>query len=139
MNALPVKLQHLVLYVKDIMVSHNWYRNLFGLQFSAQNDPNGSAAMSVISQSMHFFSFGHYHHDLAFCTRKGVMPDNTSLLNYAVRLSEDTTISEFINRLEEHSIQYEEGRLLKSARVPSGHKVIRLIDPNGYWVEVIGK
>jgi len=139
MNTIPVKLQHLVLYTKDIVVSHRWYRKLFELQFSAQNDPDGSAAMSIISQSMHFFSFGHYHHDMAFCTRKGIKPDNTSLLNYAVRLNDSTSIEDFIVRLETLNIPYQKGRLLKSAKTPVGLEAISIKDPNGYWIEVLGK
>ncbi len=135
----PVKFQHLVIYAKDLIQSHKWYRKVFDLQFSAQNDPDGSAAMSVIQQSMHFFSFGHYHHDLAFCSRKGVHPDNTSIVNYAMRLRENTTITDFKNRLEKENIPYRKGRLLKSAKTPDGLQAVCFKDPNGYWIEVLGE
>lgn len=135
----PVKFQHLVLYAKDLIQSHKWYRKVFDLQFSAQNDPGGSAAMSVIQQSMHFFSFGYYHHDLAFCSRKGVHPDNTSIVNYAMRLRENTTITDFIARLEKENIPYRKGRLLKSAKTPEDLQAVCFKDPNGYWIEILGK
>jgi len=135
----PVKFQHLVLFTKDLIRSHKWYRKVFDLQFSAQNDPNGSAAMSILKQSMHFFSFGYYHHDLALCTREGVMPDNTSIVNYAMRLRDNTTIKDFIARLEKENISYKNDRLLKSAKTPEGLKAVCFKDPNGYWIEVIGK
>jgi len=135
----PVKFQHLVLYTKDLIKSHKWYRQLFNLQFSAQNDPNGSAAMSVITQRMHFFSFGYYHHDLALCDRKGVVPDNTSILNYAMRLRDNTTIEDFITRLETEKIPYKKGRLLQSSKIPDGLHAVCFKDPNGYWIEVLGK
>ncbi len=135
----PIKFQHLVLYTKDLVQSHRWYRKLFDLQFSAQNDPNGSAAMRLIKQSMHFFSFGHYHHDLALITRKGIQPDNKSLLNYSMRLRETTSMEDFIKRLENQQITYKEGRLLQSAKIPKGERAVSFKDPNGYWIEVLGK
>ncbi len=135
----PTKFQHLVLFTKDLVKSHKWYRRLFNLQFSAQNDPNGSAAMSVLKQSMHFFSFGYYHHDLALCERKGIMPDNTSIVNYAMRLRDNTTLAEFITRLEKENIPYKKERILKSARTPDGLQAVSFKDPNGYWIEVLGK
>ena len=135
----PVKFQHLVLYTKDLVKSHRWYRKIFDLQFSAQNDQNGSAAMAILNQSMHFFSFGYYHHDIALCTRKGVMPDNTSMVNYAMRLRDTTTIADFISRLEKDNIVYREGRLLKSAKIPDGLQAICFKDPNEYWIEILGK
>lgn len=135
----PIKFQHLVIYTKDLIQSHRWYRKLFNLQFSAQNDPDGSAAMSVTSQSMHFFSFGFYHHDLALVSRKGVMPDNTSILNYAMRLRDNVSLSAFTKRLEKENIPYRQGRLLKSAKTPDGLQAVCFKDPNGYWIEVLGR
>lgn len=135
----PLKFQHLVLFTKDLLESHQWYRKLFNLQFSAQNDPDGSAAMSVMTQSMHFFSFGYYHHDLALCARKGIMPDNTSMINYAMRLRDNTTLAEFITRLEKDNIPYRKGRILKSAKIPEGLQALSFKDPNGYWIEIFGK
>ncbi len=135
----PVKLQHLVLFAKDLVISHKWYRKVFDLQFSAQNDPNGSAAMSILKQSMHFFSFGYYHHDIALCSRKGVMPDNTSLVNYAMRLNDTTTLEDFIARLEKENVAYKKGRLLKSAKTPDGLQAVCFKDPSGYWIEVLGR
>ena len=138
-STLPVKLQHLVMYTKDLVTSHRWYRNLFNLQFSAQNDPDGSALMSLAEQTMHFFSFGHYHHDLAFASKKGVMPDNTSFLNYTMRLRDHVPMDDFIKRLEQQDITYRRGRLLQSAKTPEGLQAICFKDPNGYWVEIVGK
>ena len=135
----PVKFQHLVLFTKDLIQSHRWYRKFFDLQFSAQNDKNGSAAMSILSQSMHFVSFGYYHHDLALCSRKGIMPDNTSILNYAMRLNDTTTLNDFITRLEKENITYKKGRLLQSAKTPDGLQAVCFKDPNGYWIEVLGR
>jgi catechol-2,3-dioxygenase len=135
----PIKFQHLVLYTKDLIQSHRWYRKLFNLQFSAQNDPSGSAAMRLIKQQMHFFSFGHYHHDLALITRKGIQPDNKSMLNYSMRLRDHTSMTTFIKRLKDQHIHYKEGRLLKSAKTPAGLRAVCFKDPNGYWIEVFGK
>lgn len=138
-NTFPTKFQHLVLFAKDLVQSHQWYRKVFDLQFSAQNDPDGSAAMNAISQSMHFFSFGYYHHDLALCKRRRVKPDNTSIVNYAMRLRDSTTIADFSARLMEQKVSYKHGRVLKSAKIPDGLQAISFKDPNGYWIEVIGK
>ena len=135
----PAKLQHLVIFTKDLEQSHQWYKRLFGLQFSAKNHPDSSAAMRLIKQTMHFFSFGFYHHDLALVSREGVQPDNTSLLNYAVRLKEGVTLTDFVKRLEEANISYRSGRLLKSANLPEGYQAVCFKDPNGYWIEILGK
>lgn len=137
-QTLPVKFQHLVMYTKDLVTCHQWYRNLFKLQFSAQNDPDGSALMSLAAQSMHFFSFGHYHHDLAFAKKKDVTPDNTSFLNFSMRLRGDVSLADFIKRLEDYKVTYKHGRLLQSARTPEGLQAVCFQDPNGYWVEIFG-
>jgi len=138
-GTLPTKFQHIVIYVKDLVQSHRWYRSVFNLQFSAKNHPDSSAAMKVITQTMHFFSFGYYHHDLALVHRKGITPDNTSLLHYTLRLQDSETIARFTERLDNQNIPYRKGRLLHSAKTPDGLQAVYFEDPNGYWIEVLGK
>ncbi|MFK7979990.1 MAG: VOC family protein [Saprospiraceae bacterium] len=135
----PVKFQHLVVFVKDLVESHRWYRKLFKLQFSAQNDPNGSAIQAVSNQYMHFFSFGYYHHDMCFVVKPGIIPDNSSMLNYAVRLRDEISIADFIKILDKEKVTNKKGRLLKSAKSPDNLQAVTIKDPNGYWVEVLGK
>ena len=53
-------------------VVSKWYQKIFKLQFSAKNHPDSSAAMRLSEQIMYFYSFGYYHHDLAFAVKKGV-------------------------------------------------------------------
>ena len=133
----PTKFQHLVLYTADLKASSDWYQKIFKLQFSAKNHPDSSAAMRLIKQTMHFFSFGHYHHDFAVVTRPDVTPDNTSLLYFSMRLKELETLAKLKTRLELENILYYEGRILKSANTPFDNRVIHFQDPiNKYWIEV---
>lgn len=135
----PEKLQHLVIFTKDLIACHRWYRKLFKLQFSALNEPNGSALQTLNKQHMHFFSFGYYHHDICFVEKPEVTPDNTSILNFAVRLRDHTTVSDFIKILDKEQVPFKKGRLLASARTPDNLQAVTIKDPNGYWVEVFGQ
>lgn len=67
------------------------------------------------------------------------MPDNTSMVNYAMRLRDNTIIADFIARLRKKNVSYKNGRLLKSAKIPDGLTAICFKDPNGYRIEVFGK
>lgn len=134
----PTKFQHLVLYAKDHAKSAEWYQRIFNLQFSARNHPDSSAAMRMIKQTMFFYSFGHYHHDIAIVKRDGVTPDNTSMLHFSLRLKPSASMDELIKKLERENVKVHEGRVLRSSKVPAENRVIHFQDPiNHYWVEVL--
>jgi len=134
----PTKFQHVVLFTNDIISSSKWYQKIFKLQFSAKNHPDSSAAMRISKQIMHFYSFGHYHHDLAFAQKVGVQPDNTSLLYFTMRLKKGEHMEELKNRLGQEQINYYEGRILKSAKRIKNNSAIHFVDPiNHYWIEIL--
>lgn len=134
----PTKFQHLVLYTKDHQATVEWYQKIFRLQFSAKNHPDSSAAMRVIKQIMYFYSFGYYHHDLAFVTRKGVKPDNTSMLYFSLRLKSNASLEKLKTRLSEEGVSFHAGRILKSSKTAPGNQSIYFQDPiNHYWIEIL--
>ena len=133
------KFQHLVFYVKNIAATEAFYKRVFRLNFSAANNPNTSALQRIAGQSMSFYSFGHYHHDLAFCENKDLKPQTDDILHYAVQLKEGKTVDSLIVSLEQEGVRYRRGRLLQSARTPEGYQAVCLQDPDGRWIEVIGK
>lgn len=134
----PTKFQHLVLFTSDLTATSQWYQKIFKLQFSAKNHPDSSAAMRMSQQTMYFYSFGYYHHDLAFAAKKDVHPDNTSLLYYSMRLKEKESLAELKTRLQQEKIAYREGRILKSAKTPTHTQAIHFLDPvNKYWIEIL--
>lgn len=134
----PTKFQHLVLFTSDIVASSEWYQKIFKLQFSAKNHPDSSAAMRLSEQTMYFYSFGYYHHDLAFAAKKRVHPDNTSMLYFSMRLKESENLADLKTRLKKEQIAYKEGRILKSAKTPTNKQAIHFLDPvNKYWIEIL--
>lgn len=134
----PTKFQHLVLFTSDLAASSKWYQKIFRLQFSAKNHPDSSAAMRLSEQTMYFYSFGYYHHDLAFAAKKGVRPDNTSLLYFSMRLKQTESLADLKTRLEKEQIAYRKGRILQSANIPANTQAIHFLDPvNQYWIEIL--
>ncbi|MEM6724506.1 MAG: VOC family protein [Bacteroidota bacterium] len=134
----PSKFQHLVLFTKDHAKSAEWYQKIFQLQWSARNHPDSSAAMRVMNQTMYFYSFGYYHHDLALVTRPDVVPDNSSMLYFSFQLKASASIDELQARLTSEGISVHTGRLLKSAQQDANRQVIHFQDPiNQFWIEVI--
>ena len=132
------KFQHLVLYTSDIVATSKWYQKIFKLQFSAKNHFDSSAAMRVLNQTMYFYSFGYYHHDLAFASRPDVKPDNTSMLYYSMRLKDTENLADLKKRLAEEEIEVHEGRVLKSAKTPADNQAIHFLDPiNKFWIEIL--
>ncbi|MEM7801079.1 MAG: hypothetical protein AAF633_17940 [Chloroflexota bacterium] len=103
------------------------------------NNPDTSAAQRIAKQSMSFYSFGFYHHDLAFCENKGLEPQMDDMQHVTLRLKEGETINDLIASLEDKGIAYRRGRLLQSAKTPAGFQAVCLQDPDGRWVEIIGK
>jgi catechol 2,3-dioxygenase-like lactoylglutathione lyase family enzyme len=132
------KLQHHVFYVKDLEACREFYTGLFNVQFSARNHQDSSAAMRMANQAMYFFSFGYYHHDICFVVAPKVPFDNDEMLHMTFVLRENETLAELKNKLQKRNIIWKEGRLIASAKLPSGKNAIAFPDPNGHWIEVIG-
>jgi catechol 2,3-dioxygenase-like lactoylglutathione lyase family enzyme len=132
------KLQHHVFYVKNLEESRKFYVDLFDVQFSARNHQDSSAAMRMQNQAMYFFSFGHYHHDICLVEAPNINFDNDEMLHMTFVLRENQTIDELKARLKSKQIVWKEGRLIASAKAPTGKQAINFPDPNGHWVEVLG-
>jgi 2-keto-4-pentenoate hydratase/2-oxohepta-3-ene-1,7-dioic acid hydratase in catechol pathway/catechol 2,3-dioxygenase-like lactoylglutathione lyase family enzyme len=133
------KLQHLVIYVDDLARSQEFYTKLFDLQFSALNHPDSSAAMRLAKQEMHFFSFGHYHHDLCLVKHHRLKMDNRSMMHYSMVARDDHMFDTVVDRLRQMNVPYREGRLLLSARVEPGSRAVCFQDPNNHWIEMLSR
>lgn len=133
------KLQHLVIYVNDMERSQDFYTQLFDLQFSALNHPDSSAAMRLAKQEMHFFSFGHYHHDLCLVKHHKLTMDNRSMMHYSMVTRDPDKFAVVVERLRKMHVPYREGRLLASARAEPGSQAVCFQDPNKHWIEILSQ
>src|SRR5580700_9558475 len=124
------KLQHHVIYVSDLKRSKDFYMKLFDLQFSALNHPDSSAAMRLSHQEMHFFSFGFYHHDICLVKHHKLKMDNGSMMHFALTTSDAAAFDAIHSRAESMRLAIREGRLVASARPPSGGRAFCLQDPD---------
>ena len=129
------KLQHHVIYVRDLEESLGFYTKLFNLQVSARNHPDSSAAMRLANMEMRFFSFGHYHHDICFVKHGKLTMDNGSMLSFALVARGREAFDAVRARAAQMGVTIHEGRLLKSAK--SGGRAFWLQDPNNHVVEVL--
>ncbi len=139
MNREVVKFQHHVFYVTDLKRSKDFYMDLFDLQFSALNHPDSSAAMKLAKQEMHFFSFGHYHHDICLVKHHELKMDNESLLHYTMEVADAHDFDHILQKSKKEKIQLKEGRMLKSAKFEKGWKAFCIQDPDNHWIEIIHK
>jgi catechol 2,3-dioxygenase-like lactoylglutathione lyase family enzyme len=131
------KLQHHVFYVDDLARSKDFYIRLLDLQFSALNHPDSSAAMRLSHQEMHFFSFGFYHHDICMVKHHKLKMDNASMLHFALATFEPAAFSVIRARAESMGLTIRQGRLIASARPPSGGRAFCVQDPDKHWVEIL--
>jgi catechol 2,3-dioxygenase-like lactoylglutathione lyase family enzyme len=131
------KLQHHVFYVEDLARSKDFYIRLLDLQFSALNHPDSSAAMRLSHQEMHFFSFGFYHHDICLVKHHKLKMDNGSMLHFALATPDAEAFDAIRSHAESMGLAIREGRLVASARPPSGGRAFCLQDPDKHWVEIL--
>ena len=131
------KLQHHVFYVDDLARSKDFYMRLFDLQFSALNHPDSSAAMRLSHQEMHFFSFGFYHHDICMVKHHKLTMDNGSMLHFALATPDAAAFAAIRARADSMGLVILEGRLVASARPPSGGRAFCVRDPDKHWIEIL--
>jgi catechol 2,3-dioxygenase-like lactoylglutathione lyase family enzyme len=131
------KLQHHVFYVDDLARSKDFYIRLLDLQFSALNHPDSSAAMRLSHQEMHFFSFGFYHHDICLVKHHKLKMDNGSMLHFALTTPDAAAFDAIRSRAESMGLAILEGRLIASAKPPSGGRALCLQDPDKHWIEIL--
>ncbi|WHY69827.1 VOC family protein [Neobacillus sp. SuZ13] len=130
------KLQHVVFYVNDLEVSQRFYEMIFDVQCSATAHPDSSAAMRLVGNTMKFYSFGHYQHDICLVQNPKVVVDNEQWNHYSLKLANGIRLDEIKRRLEKLRIPYFEGRMLPIFSNEQ-EKVIHFKDPNGHVIEVV--
>ncbi len=129
------KLQHHVFYVTDLEQSQAFYTGLLDLQFSALNHPDSSAAMRLSHQEMHLYSFGHYHHDICLVKHHKLIPDNGSMLSFAVVARDAAAFAAIRARAEAMGLRPRDGRLLASATPVEA--AFSVTDPDGHVIEIL--
>ena len=130
------KLQHHVFFVRSLEEAKAFYMDVLHINFSADNSPDSSAAMSLIGQSMNFYSFGKYHHDLCLVHNpKLTMKPDDDFLHFTLKLNTDKNLEILKQRLSAKKIPYREGRVLQSQA--QDINAINFNDPSGNLIEII--
>lgn len=130
------RLQHHVFFVRSLEEAREFYTDIFDLNFSADNSPTSSAAMFLIGQSMNFYSFGYYHHDLCFVHNpKFEMKADDDMLHITLELAPEKELAELEERLNKRKHAYKKGRLLASQ--DQSVDGLHFQDPSGNLIEVI--
>lgn len=116
-----MKLKNVLIVVKDIERSRNFYHDLFGLDLILDNDGNMILTEGLVLQDERIWKE---------FTGKEVIPENNACELYF----EEKEIEEFADRLEKYdpSVKYV-NRLMTHSW---GQKVIRFYDPDGNLIEV---
>jgi 2-keto-4-pentenoate hydratase/2-oxohepta-3-ene-1,7-dioic acid hydratase in catechol pathway/catechol 2,3-dioxygenase-like lactoylglutathione lyase family enzyme len=135
-SPVPVRFQHAVFYVRDLAQSQAFYQDIFDVQFSARNHPDSSAAMRLVGQTMMFFSFGHYHHDICFVQNPGVSVDNEQWLHFTVRARTRPAFEAIRDRAAARGLKVSAGRVL-SIYGGGPDDALHFRDPDGHVVEVV--
>lgn len=116
-----MKLKNILIVVKDIEKSKEFYHKLFGLETILDNDGNMILTEGLVLQEESIWKK---------FTGKDVIPENNACELYF----EEKNIEAFIEKLEKYdpSVKYV-NRLMTHSW---GQKVIRLYDPDGNLIEV---
>ncbi|QKE76166.1 VOC family protein (plasmid) [Arthrobacter citreus] len=129
------KLQHVVFYVNDLQESQRFYEKIFDLKCSATAHPDSSAAMRIVGNTMKFFSFGRYHHDICLVQSPKVKIDCDQWNHYTLKLANGVSIDEVKRRLKSFHVPYFNGRVLPIFY--NEQEAIHFKDPNGHVIEVV--
>lgn len=116
-----MKLKNVLIVVKDIEKSKQFYRDLFGLEMILDNDGNMILTEGLVLQDEKIWkSF----------LGKDIVPENNSCELYF----EESNIEEFVQKLER---LYPSTKFINNLMTHSwGQKVIRFYDPDGNLIEV---
>ena len=116
-----MKLKNVLIVVKDIERSLQFYRDLFGLEMILDNDGNMILTEGLVLQEEKYWK--------AFLGRE-IIPEN----NACELFFEESDIEGFIEKLEQY---YQEIKYVNKLMTHSwGQKVIRFYDPDGNLIEV---
>ncbi|KWX88214.1 hypothetical protein AMQ83_08210 [Paenibacillus riograndensis] len=130
------KLQHVVIYVNNLQESQRFYEMIFDVQCSATAHPDSSAAMRIVGNTMKFYSFGYYHHNICLVQNPKVTVDQEQWSHYTLKLANGVSMDEIKRRLESSHVTYFEGRMLPIL-TNEKENVIHFKDPNGHVIEVV--
>ena len=123
-------------FVRSLEEAKEFYMDVLDLNFSADNSPHSSAAMSLIGQSMNFYSFGEYHHDLCFVHNpKFSMKPDDDFMHFTLKLNPEENFEILKQRLAAKKITFREGRVLQSQN--QNFNAIHFKDPSGNLIEIV--
>ena len=116
-----MQLKNVLIVVKDIERSRQFYHDLFGLELVLDNDGNMILTEGLVLQEEKYWK--------GFLGKE-IIPENNSCELYF----EESNIEEFIEKLEKYypNVKYV-NRLMTHSW---GQKVIRFYDPDGNLIEV---
>jgi catechol 2,3-dioxygenase-like lactoylglutathione lyase family enzyme len=116
-----MKLKNVLIVVKDIERSRQFYHDLFGLELILDNDGNMILTEGLVLQEEEYWK--------EFLGREIIPENNSSELYF-----EESYIEGFVEKLESY---YPEVRYVNRLMTHSwGQKVIRFYDPDGNLIEV---
>ena len=116
-----MRLKNVLIVVKDIEKSRQFYHDLFGLEMVLDNDGNMILTEGLVLQEEKYWK--------GFLG-KDIIPENNSCELYF----EEPNIESFIERLENY---YPDVKYVNRLMTHSwGQKVIRFYDPDGNLIEV---
>ena len=116
-----MKLKNILIVVKDIERSRQFYHDLFGLELILDNDGNMILSEGLVLQDQKIWK--------EFLGRD-IIPQNNSCELYF----EEADLEGFVERLEK---QYPEVQYVNKLMTHSwGQKVVRFYDPDGNLIEV---
>jgi catechol 2,3-dioxygenase-like lactoylglutathione lyase family enzyme len=116
-----MKLKNILIVVKDIERSRQFYHDLFGLELVVDNDGNMILTEGLVLQEEKYWK--------EFLNRE-IIPENNSCELYF----EEPDIDGFVKRLE---ALYPETEYVNHLMTHSwGQKVVRFYDPDGNLIEV---
>ena len=116
-----MKLKNVLIVVKDIETSKQFYRDLFGLEMIHDNGGNMLLTDALVLQEEKYWK--------EFLGKEIISENNSSELYF-----EECDIESFVKRLESY---YPEVKYVNKLMTHSwGQKVIRFYDPDGNLIEV---
>lgn len=119
------RLNHIAIYVTDLQVSTIFYRDVIGLDTIPEPFRDGKHT---------WFSIGPLSHlHVISGAEKPAAHDKNAHLCFSVG-----SVDEFIKRLDQHKIEYENwaGDKKSVTNRVDGVKQIWFKDPDGYWIEI---
>jgi 2,4-diketo-3-deoxy-L-fuconate hydrolase len=135
--ALVERLQHFVYFVDSLEESRDFYTDVLGLQWSARNHPESSAAMKLSGMEMNFFSFGYWHHDICFVKHREFDAEKGHFEVIGLNLRKGEHMDAVKMRLRARGTPHTDGRYLPSLDPSRDANAIWFRDPTGHVVELV--